>query len=265
MWAYPLRAIGPSLGEREGFQDTSDLGGAFHLHWKTHSLVLSLQNGEGRRYSEQNRGKDFFGGVNLTLYQNQNHHIQGHIAYRDGSRGPSAGRNHRLFSALWWKSRSLHLGAIGYGAWGLNQRPSLEAHGLQTWASWWAIPNALNLFIAWEGYRYQLYTSANQVANMPIPTQMMSVQNQSKGARYQAGLSHQLARISDPTHSMHYQINLFERIEYQVPTNLNSPVFGIPSLAEQWRLSINVAFSWGPQPFNEYTASPIFASPEPLL
>ena len=256
MWAYPLRGVGPTLGEREGFQETSDLGGALHIHWKKHSLVLSLQNGEGRRYSEQNKGKDFLAGINLNLYQSQTQQLYAHFAYRDGSRGPSSGQNHRAFTALWYQSQNLSLGLIGYSAWGINQRPSLEAQGLQTWVSYWLFPQKLNVFFGWEGFQYQLYQSADQLVGATPNDLITAVNLETKGARYQGGLSHILAQIRDPKQGLHYQIQMFERMEYQLPTNLQSPVFGIPSLAEQWRFSVSVAFTWGPMPLNEYTQLP---------
>ena len=62
-----LRALGPSQGEREGLQDTSDLGLSVQVTYRQQKLFMSLTNGEGRRFQEQNQGKNLLIGADFLI------------------------------------------------------------------------------------------------------------------------------------------------------------------------------------------------------
>ena len=133
----------------------------------------------------------------------------------------------------------------------------LHADALQLWGSWWMIPRRLNVFMGWEGVLYDLHQNTQVPTSSPAPPNITQIQ--AKGARYHGGFSHILKQVFDEAQTLQYQLQLFERIEYQIPTNLKSPVFGIPSLAEHWQFTISLALSWGPQPLNEY-GTPTFST-----
>ena len=51
-------------------------------------------------------------------------------------------------------------------------------------------------------------------------------------------------------------ISLFERLEIQQGNELNTPIVGVPELAEGWIASINLSLNWG--------APPLQAPPPPI-
>lgn len=233
MSAFPLRSVGPSQGEREGLQEASDLGASWTLSAHKQALFMSVTNGEGRRYTEQNTGKDLLFGVQLSapLFAHRGYLS---FAYRDGSLGPASGRNHRLYSLLSWRGARVNLGGAGTYAWGYRSRPSREVLGLQAWALGWLSPERLGLF----GLAERLTTQGQPP--------------QRSADRWIAGLSHRLYQRQGPdeARSSALTVTLLESLEHQAGSELNSPVLGQATLAEQWRAMVTLNVAWGPQPLH---------------
>ena len=258
MNAYPLRALGPSQGEREGFQDTSDLGGALYLGWGDQRVFLSFTNGEGRRYREQNTGKNMLLGCTLStpLFLAQNRlHLS--AAYRDGSRGPSAGRNHRFYAAGWWTHPRFSLGISGSQAWGLLNRPSLLASAVQGWIAVWLIPRQLSLLLSGEWLKYSPKDlsflglsdeeSGEVMMNADITPSDRAALRWSI-ATGQILYTSALDPSRDRSSRSGVSVRLYERFEYRGESNLKSPVFGLPQLAQEWRATLLFSVSWGSMP-----------------
>ena len=255
MSAFPLRALGPSQGEREGLQDTSDLGTSLTLKFHSQSIFLSLTNGEGRLYQEQNKGKNLLIGTHLTTgIGTGNGHLS--IAYRDGSRGPSSGQDHRLYLSSWWSSSQFSLGLIATQATGVKQRPSLSAYAAQAWIAGWIIPNYLGIFTVGEWIEYQNQTTPISSFEMIDPRPIQSLESTRSATRWLTGLNHRLYQFLPQTpQDSAINLILFESLEYQGASNLKSPVFGIPQLAEIWRFSMTLCLSWGPTPLQSIPAN----------
>ena len=231
MSAFPLRPIGPGQGEREGLQEPSDLGVSWTLSAHHQAIFMSVMNGEGRRYTEQNQGKDLLLGAHLSAPL-LGQRAQLSVAYRDGSIGPASGRNHRLYGALTWRSSRVNVGVIGTYAWGYRDRPSREVLATQAWAQGWVIPERLGLF----GLGERLLTQGQGPAL--------------SADRWTVGLSHTLYRRPSSERSGALNVSLFESVERQVGDELNSPIQGQGSLADIWTLMATLSVAWGPAPLH---------------
>lgn len=261
MNAYPLRAVGPSQGEREGWQDTSDLGASAELTYRGQTFFLSVTNGEGPAYQEQNQGKNLLVGTRLTAGFEAGR-LTFSAGYRDGSRGATSGRDHRMYAELDWRMSRLSVGGLVTQAWGVSGRPSLEALAAQGWVAGWAIPQYLGVFAQGEWVRY-----ARGQAD-PLNQDATSVNSQA--TRWSSGFSQQLYRsATQASRSGAHRnsliggqgsLSLFETLSYRGPSNLRSPVFGVPQLAEEWRLSLTLCLTWGPAPLqaNPSDLPPLF-------
>ena len=250
MQAYPLRSVAPSQVEREGFQDTSDLGASLYLGYKRQRIFLSVTNGEGRRLQEQNQGKNILLGASFALPLVKHHTLHLSLAYRDGSRGISSGQDHRIFSTLWWSSLDWQAGLMGAHAWGLAERPSLEATAVQGWIAGWIMPEYLGLFLSGEWLRYHPGKLALIGYEQSVDPSIIQPVSTRDAMRWSGGFAHRIHQTApaDGGRNQGITVNLYERIEYRGASNLNSPVFGIPQLATEWRLSLLFSIAWGPLP-----------------
>ena len=258
MRAFPLRSIGPSQGEREGMQETSDLGFCLDLEYQGHRLFMSLTNGEGRRYQDQNVGKNILIGAQFSA-ELLNGILHVSTAYRDGSKGPNASRDHRLYLSSVWSSQHLSIGTIGSRAWGLKDRASLTANALQTWIAAWLIPKYLGAYLNFEWVRYQ-HISPIALETDELSTQPFDLDRDA--LEWGFGFSHQLySRMHGPMMasqdvtpvkgtSSDLRLTLFEALRYRGASNLKSPIYGVPQLAEEWSISLILQLSWGPAPLH---------------
>ena len=257
MNAYPLRALGPSQGEREGFQDTSDLGGALYLGWGHQRIFFNLTNGEGRRYQEQNKGKNILTGIALsTALSSEQSRLHLSIAYRDGSRGPGSGRDHRLYGATWWAHSRFNVGLKGARAWGLLNRPSLLADSVQGWTAVWLVPRKISLLLSGEWLKYSPQDvsfiglgeqEGGEVMNLEGSATDRSALRWSAAAGQTLYTSPRESKVSRAT-GTGVRVRIYERVAYRGESNLKSPVFGVPQLAKEWRAALLFSLSWGPMP-----------------
>lgn len=234
MSAFPLRALGASQGEREGFQDTSDLGASWTLSAYDQSIFLSVSNGEGRRYPEQNQGKNVLIGLQLSapLFE---HRTYLSIAYQDGSKGPSSSRNHRLYGVVCWPSSRLNLGITGTYAWGYRARPEQEVLAIQGWLATWIFPKYLGIYALGEDVKLQAGSSDHRSTRWTMGFSQRFQQTPKNTAKKQSnGLS----------------ITFFESLDYQSGSALLSPVVGQAHLAQQWRLMFTLSVAWGVRPLH---------------
>lgn len=252
---FPLRALGPSQGEREGLQDTSDLGFSLNFELYQHKLFMSLTNGEGRRYLEQNKGKNLLLGAQFQLLLSTGR-LWVTSAYRDGSTGPSSGRDHRLYFASEWRSKRVSLGLIGSRAWGLKNRSALSAMAIQTWGAAWLIPRWLGVYLNGEYIEYQreapLSTLSSSITNLE------EINLSSSAIEWGVGFSHQLyisQSINESSASRdgnqhdesdQIRLTLFETLRYRGASDLKSPIYGVPQLASEWSATVIVQLTWGP-------------------
>lgn len=139
---YPLRGLSASLSERGLFFDTSDLGAALHLELLEGlaQLRLALTNGQGRNQIEQNSGKNttallLLRPLSRPTASGQPMELRLLGAWRDGSQGVGAARDHRLALGALWTSPWADLGAEWIQAWGYLGRGELKARGLGLWGS----------------------------------------------------------------------------------------------------------------------------------
>jgi len=236
MRAYPLRALGPSLAEREGAQRLSDLGGTLILSAPqlilSPTLSLSVSNGEGRRAVEQNEGKDSLVTLSLTPLKSQNHELWLSAGYLDGSTGPLSSPRSRAWGALWFESKRLSTGLLWTSAWGLNGQAQLSMNGAQGWLIFKALTGAR------EGWLSPFLSAEWQSFKLPSASQ--------DGASAQLGLRHSFKLSPQLT------MRLFERLEWREGSDLSSPVVGSPKLGERWRASLCLEVSFGVSPPNAY-------------
>jgi hypothetical protein len=152
---YDLRGAAPTLAERAGFFDTSDLGATAQLEALEGRLGLRLAylNGEGRNQLEQNAGKNLtvvLSGTPLLLELGGLLQVNLHAGYRDGSLGAGRAKNHRIFAAL----TALHPRARGGVEWsealGYRGRGEVQARLLGAWASGAVLDPYLGLYARYD-------------------------------------------------------------------------------------------------------------------
>lgn len=259
MNSFPLRALGPSQGEREGLQDTSDLGASVQVTYRQQKLFMSLTNGEGRRFQEQNQGKNLLFGADFLIPLSWAS-LKLSTAYRDGSKGTSSGREHRLYFASHLRANKVHLGTISAKAWGLRNRPTLEAFSAEFWLATWLVPKYLGFFLQGEWIEYQ----QNQVILLSqadnAPSVMSNTLSSISANRWSIGFSQNLSSIASQydhrkSNTMSgFRLSVFEALNYRGSSNLKSPVYGVPQLAEEWLISLILNLSWGPMPLHSTDA-----------
>ena len=137
---YDLRSMAPTLGERGGFYDTSDLGGLIWFGFAERlRLDFGFTNGEGRTLGEQNDGKNLTAvltGVPLALDVHRGPlSIALHAAYRDGSIGVGEARNHRISGGLTFVGPCPRAGFEIHRAIGYLGRADVVAQGIGVWAN----------------------------------------------------------------------------------------------------------------------------------
>lgn len=145
---YDFRGMAPLMAEWSGFYDTSDVGAAVVvstgeqlLGGDAIRLGLSFTNGEGRRESERNSGKDFSAVLTVqpvvAQLLGQPLRLGLHAMWRDGSLGAGSAKDHRRAVGLSVNHARFELGwewakavgfegdsfrdASGHGIWGGGQ------------------------------------------------------------------------------------------------------------------------------------------------
>lgn len=137
---YDLRSMAPTLGERGGFYDTSDLGALLWFDFAERvRLDVGFTNGEGRAGGEQNDGKNLTAvltGVPLALDVHRGPlSIAVHAAYRDGSIGAAGVRDHRISGGLTFVGPCPRAGFEMHRAIGYLGRADVIAQGFGVWAN----------------------------------------------------------------------------------------------------------------------------------
>lgn len=156
-----LRGFSPLMAESGDFFDTSDAGGSVVVATGAHllggdafRLALSLTNGEGRRDTERNSGKNFSAVLSVQPVVAQ---IAGaplrvglHGALRDGSVGTLAARNHRQAFALTANHERFEAGVEWTRAAGYDGDSDVVAKGVGAWAMGQLIPTWLGVALRYD-------------------------------------------------------------------------------------------------------------------
>ncbi len=136
---WGLRAVNPTLGEREGWIDPADLGATLTLalpnHWGT--VWTSLLSGEGFRRRERNEDKTLVLGAWLAplaiLGAGPPGGLNLGVLIQRGRFGVSKGRNHRIAFRLSGGVEAARAGLEYTLAEGLNGDAVPEPTGLSAW------------------------------------------------------------------------------------------------------------------------------------
>jgi len=137
--AWGFRDVAPTLGEEQGWQARSDLGGA--LAWTApESLAtasLTTHSGEGARYRERNDGKDTTAVLTLRplALAGSADALAVSLMGRDGSRGLNSARDHRAGARLSGALGPVALGAEAALAWGVDGDPQATPRGWSAYAT----------------------------------------------------------------------------------------------------------------------------------
>ena len=152
--AYDLRGADPTLAERGGFFDTSDLGASISATALSRALELrfGITNGQGRNERELNAGKNATTALivrPLQLFMPDVVDLALHASYRDGSVGFSSLASHRASLALTASYKRGFAGAelikaTGYSAPTAPDQTSQDASGFGLWLNG-------DLYLPWLG------------------------------------------------------------------------------------------------------------------
>ena len=139
--SFDLRGSGPTVGERAGLFDTSDLGAAARWGYRGGLVDVhaAVTNGEGRNQVEQNGGKNTTVVVTFRPLEfdlaGQTARIDFHLAGRDGSTGAGSSRSHRLAAAAALCQPSFGAGVELIRAYGVGDRSDRDADALGAWGN----------------------------------------------------------------------------------------------------------------------------------
>lgn len=137
--AVGFRELVPTLGEQEGWMDRADLGGWVGFGAPAHvaSLRVDLTAGEGSRYRERNEGKNT--AITLRVLPFALAGVPERLvvtAYgRDGSRGLTLVRDHRLGARVHGEIGPLEAGVEGLVCWGVDGDALREPRGVSAWTT----------------------------------------------------------------------------------------------------------------------------------
>lgn len=156
-----LRGFSPLTAESGDFFDTSDAGGSLVLKTgpqllggDAFRLALSLTNGEGRRDSERNRGKNITAVLSIqpvvAVLAGAPLRVGLHGAFRDGSAGTLSTRNHRQALALTANHERFEVGGEWIRAQGHGGDGTVTASGVGVWAMGQLIPTWLGAVVRYD-------------------------------------------------------------------------------------------------------------------
>lgn len=136
--AWELRGQGPMLAEAQGWLEPADLGGT--VAWTSPgdwlSLSATLSGGEGYRRRERNGGQDLAGALTVRPLAGLEGEAELRVLLyaRDGSRGQSLARDHRLGARVSGAVGPLMGGVEAMKAYGLDADPSRAPRGASAFA-----------------------------------------------------------------------------------------------------------------------------------
>jgi hypothetical protein len=138
---YDLRGLAPTLSERAGYFDTSDLGlMAGWDGWENRVRVrVQVSNGEGRSQPERNTGKNTTVAATFTPVAVDVHRgpirVSVHGAWRQGSEGFANARSHRMATGLTFVAPCPRAGVEYVRALGWDGRPEVVSEALGMYAN----------------------------------------------------------------------------------------------------------------------------------
>jgi hypothetical protein len=149
---YQLRAASPLASERNQFFARSDVGASvgYEILDGLVAARVAVTNGEGRARVERNNGKNTTAVVSVSPVDfelfDQPAEFAAHVMGRDGSTGVDSTRNHRVAGALTLDNPRLSAGVEFARAWGLADRPGLDAVTLGGWVRGEPVEQWLGLY-----------------------------------------------------------------------------------------------------------------------
>lgn len=161
---YDFRGMSPLMAEWSGFYDTSDVGGSVRLtsggSWlggDALQLGVSLTNGEGRRESERNSGKDLSVVASVqpvvTHWLGAPLRVGVHAMVRDGSLGVGNAKDHRRAVSLTVNHPRVEAGWEWSKAIGFLGDSTRNASGHGVWAGGQIIESWLGLSARYDRLR----------------------------------------------------------------------------------------------------------------
>lgn len=235
---YDFRGLAPLLAEAGDFYDTSDAGASVVLRGPAQflggdafRLALSFTNGEGRRETERNSGKNVSAVLSIqpvvAQLWNAPLRLGIHATLRDGSIGAGSARNHRRAVALTVHHDRFEAGFEWAKALGYRGQGNVDASGVGVWAGGQAIPGWLGAVVRYDSLNPDL--SANDVGRSSLSAALFT----------DLGLSAQ----RDAT--------VFGRVRFYVGVqslrheNNAAPVVGAPHAGDETRVLFWVASTGG--------------------